>query len=431
MPGTQVGIADGRWHVNGEPTFRSANAEGLLLNVRMVNATFEDSNRSDFDADANTDEFIRQIASPQPTAHGRAETYFPPPESRGGWRKLEAPADIRRLADMDPGKLDALKQWLFDSDKRNFAAVVIRRGYLVLEGERGNSSKTDSRRVASVSKAICATVLAIASERSLHGPKRMKFDDPAFDFIPWAKPLSDPRKATITVKQLLNHTSGICPEATGAPNDGTWEYILGHTGDERTARLAFDPGSACGYSTHALHHASLVCETVTGMPYDQFAIEALFKPLGIEHWWFQYYDGGEKYGRHPSHGMGMPARDLARVAYCLLHDGRWQDKQVIPKWFVTETAAPTHDVKTPEMRWKLNPQIFSHAWELPARLTGEGGRSGKGIPLDARHKPGSGGQLIAFVPSLDLVVTRQTGSSGEWQFEEYLRRACDACERNP
>ena len=71
-------------------------------------------------------------------------------------------------------------------------------------------------------------------------------------------------------------------------------------------------------------------------------------------------------------------------------------------------------------------QIFSHGWELPARLTGEGGRNGAGIPADARAKPGSGGQYIAFVPSLDLVVTRQTGSSGDWQFEEYLRRACAA-----
>jgi hypothetical protein len=40
--------------------------------------------------------------------------------------------------------------------------------------------------------------------------------------------------------------------------------------------------------------------------------------------------------------------------------------------------------------------------------------------------PGSGGQLIAFVPGLDLVVTRQTGSSSDWQFEELLRRACAA-----
>jgi CubicO group peptidase (beta-lactamase class C family) len=252
----------------------------------------------------------------------------------------------------------------------------------------------------------------------------MTFDDPAFPFLPWAQPLSDPRKARITVKQLLNHTSGLCPEATGAPNDGAWEYILGHRDDARTRQLAFDPGTGCGYSTHAFHHAALVCETVTGKPYDQFAREALFKPLGIETWWFQYFDGGAGLGRHATHGLGLPARDLARIAYCMLRGGRWGDRQVIPRWFVDQTAVPTHDVRSPEMRWKFSPQIFSHGWELPARFDGQGGRSGEGIPADARHKPGSGGQLIAFVPSLDLVVTRQTGSSGEWQFEEYLRRAC-------
>jgi len=363
------------------------------------------------------------------TTAKRVGVYFPPPESQGGWRKLDEPDDIRRIGKMDPAKLDPLKQWLLKSDRRNFAAVVIRNGYIVLEVERGNSSKTDARRVASVSKAICATVLAIASERSQQGktPRRMSFNDPAFDFIPWAKPLSDPRKATITVTQLLNHTSGICPEATGARNDGTWQYILGRSGDKRTAKLAFDPGTACGYSTHALAHAALVCENVTGTPYDEFAVEALFIPVGCEHWWFQYYDGGEEIGRHPSHGMGMPARDLARVAYCMMQDGRWQDRQVIPKWFVQQTSRPSHNVTTPEMRFKIPAQTFSLGWELPALLTGENGTpSGKGIPADARYKPGSGGQLIAFVPSLDLVVTRQTGSSGQWQYAEYLRRACAA-----
>jgi CubicO group peptidase (beta-lactamase class C family) len=354
--------------------------------------------------------------------------YYPPPESAGGWRTLSDPQDLRRLAGVDPAKLSELREWLCQSDSRNFAAVVVRRGYLVLEVERGNSAKTDSRRVASVSKAVCATVLGIAADQSQRGlvPRRMAFADRAFDFIPWARPLSDPRKANITVKQLLNHTSGLCPEATGAPNDGSWEYVLGHTGDERTAKLAFDPGTGCGYSTHALAHTALVCETVTGRPYDQYAIDALFKPIGLERWWFQYYDGGKKYGRHPSHGLGMPARDLARLAYCLLRHGRWQTRQVIPTWFVDQTAAPTHEVKTPEMRWQLNPQIFSHGWELPARHWSQGGRSSAGIPADARYKPGSGGQLIAFVPSLDLVITRQTGSSGDWPYEDYLRRACAA-----
>jgi CubicO group peptidase (beta-lactamase class C family) len=355
-------------------------------------------------------------------------SYFPPPESRGGWRKLESPTEIKHVGRADTEKLSALREWLLESDDRDFAAVVIHHGYIVLEVERGNSAKTSTRRVASVSKAICATVLAIASQRSQEGltPRIMAFGDRAFQFIPWAEPLSDPRKREITVKQLLNHTSGICPEATGARNDGTWEYVLGHSGDARTAKLAFAPGTACGYSTHAFAHASLVCETVTGKPYDQFAIEFLFRPIGVEHWRFQFYEGGDNTGRHPSHGLGMPARDLARIGYCLLRGGKWQDQQVIPKWFVDETAAPTHAVQTPEMRWQLNPQVFSHGWELPARHWNKNGKSNLGIPADARYKPGSGGQLIAFVPSLDLVITRQTGGSGAWQYEEYLRRACDA-----
>lgn len=356
--------------------------------------------------------------------------YFPPSESQGGWRQLDDDTEIRNTAEMDPKKLKELERWLLQSDDRDFAAVVIRRGHIVLEVERGNSAKTDSRRVASVSKAICATVLAIASEQSQHGetPHRMSFDDAAFDFIPEARPLSDPRKSRITVKQLLNHTSGITPEATGAKNQGPWKHVLGHDGDPHTEKLAFDPGTNSGYSTFAFYHAALVCENVTGKPYDQFAIESLFKPIGCEHWWFQHFEGGaERYGQHPSHSMGMPARGLARIAYCMLHAGQWNDRQIIPQWFVDETARPTHSVEGPEMRFKINSQSFSHGWELPARLTGEDGTpSGHGIPADARYKPGSGGQLIAFVPSLDLVVTRQTGSSGAWEYAEYLRRACAA-----
>jgi CubicO group peptidase (beta-lactamase class C family) len=325
---------------------------------------------------------------------------------------------------MDPAKLAELREWLLRSDNRKFAAVVIRRGYIVLEVERDRSSKTHTGRVASCSKAICATVLAIASEESQKGrtSKKMRFDDAAFKFIPWARPLSDQRKAKITVKQLLNHTSGIAPESSGAPNRGPWEWILGHTRDRKTVSLAFDPGTDLGYSTHGLYHASLVCEDVTGMTYDRYAIQKLFKPLGIEKWWFQWLDGDEKHGRHPSHGLGLPAREMARIAYCMSRNGRWGRRQVVPKWFVEETAAPTHSVKG-RKSFGRDAESWSHGWELPGRLTD--GR-GRGIPKDARFKPGSGGQLIAFVPSLDLVATRQTGSSGGWEFEEYLRLACQA-----
>ena len=65
---TRVSIVNNRWHINGAVTYPGAKAEGLLMNVRMVNCTFEDLNRPDFDAEANTDEFITRI--PDYMAHG-------------------------------------------------------------------------------------------------------------------------------------------------------------------------------------------------------------------------------------------------------------------------------------------------------------------------------------------------------------------------
>lgn len=359
-----------------------------------------------------------------------SQDYFPPPESQGGWRTLDQPDQIRELAGMDPEQLADLTNWLSKSDRRDFAAVVIRHGYVVLQVEHGNSARTNSERVASLSKAVCAIVLSIASERSQHGQtsRKMTFDDPAFQFIPWAQPLSDPRKATITVRELLNHTSGICPESTGAPNDGSWDYVLGHSGDPRTAQLAFPPGQGCGYSTLAYDHAALVCEDVTGTPYDQFAITSLFQPIGCEHWQFQFFDS-QTIGRHPNHGLGMPALDLARIGYCMLRDGRWQQRQVIPQWYIDDIAAPRSPHGFKEMRWGADSGSYADGWQLPEWLSTPYAPGIDVIPADARFKPGSGGQFIAYVPSLDLVITRQTGAKGDWNYQEYLRRACRAVIR--
>lgn len=363
---------------------------------------------------------VDRVSNGSPDQHAA----FPPPESQGGWRMAKTPEEIEATAEMDVQKIAELREWLLKSDNRPFGAVVIRRDMVVLQVERGNSAVTDTGNVKSCAKAICATVLAIASEESQSGrtPRRMTFDDKAFDFLLWAQPLSDPRKSQITVRQLLNHTSGITPESTRVPNRGPWELILGHAGDERSQRLAFDPGTDLDYSTHALYHAALVCENVTGKSYEQFAITHLLQPIGIEKWWFEWNDGDPQHGRHASHSMGLPARELARIGYCMLQNGRWGNRQVIPEWFIRETAASTHAVKGIKT-FGREAQSFSHGRELPGMLSGEMGRD---IPKDARFKPGSGGQVIAFIPSLDLVIARQTGGSGPWEYEEFLRRSCAA-----
>ena len=65
---THVSVVDGRWHINDHVTYSGTRAEGLLLNVRMVNSVFEDQHRADFDAEANTDRFLAQV--PDYAAHG-------------------------------------------------------------------------------------------------------------------------------------------------------------------------------------------------------------------------------------------------------------------------------------------------------------------------------------------------------------------------
>lgn len=51
---TRVSIKDTRWHLNGHQTYPASQAEGLLMNVRMVNAVFEDRKRLEFVAVQST-----------------------------------------------------------------------------------------------------------------------------------------------------------------------------------------------------------------------------------------------------------------------------------------------------------------------------------------------------------------------------------------
>ena len=67
-PQTRVSIREGKWFINDELTYRGTRAEGLLMNVRMVNSVFEDRRKPDFDPDANTDRFLAQL--PDYAAHG-------------------------------------------------------------------------------------------------------------------------------------------------------------------------------------------------------------------------------------------------------------------------------------------------------------------------------------------------------------------------
>lgn len=56
-----ISLTENCWSLDGQITYPGAAAEGLLLNVRMVNATFEDRLKPEIDPDAITERFIARI----------------------------------------------------------------------------------------------------------------------------------------------------------------------------------------------------------------------------------------------------------------------------------------------------------------------------------------------------------------------------------
>ena len=118
---TRISITDGRWYLNGLVTYPGTQAEGLLMNVRMVNAVFEDTHRPGFDAEENTSEFTAKI--PEYIAHGiRAFTI----NLQGGFPGYEGAANsaFRSDGSLRRDYMQRVRR-VIEACDRNGAAVIL------------------------------------------------------------------------------------------------------------------------------------------------------------------------------------------------------------------------------------------------------------------------------------------------------------------
>jgi CubicO group peptidase (beta-lactamase class C family) len=135
--------------------------------------------------------------------------------------------------------------------------------------------------LASVSKQFAAySVILLARDGTL------SLDDEVRKFIP-ELPDFRPRYATpITLRHLLNHTSGLRDyfallSLSGWPGDGpvTEQDFLQLVGRQRT--LNFAPGTRHLYSNTGYVLLSIVVKRASGKPLREFAAERIFAPLGM------------------------------------------------------------------------------------------------------------------------------------------------------
>src|SRR5882724_1828224 len=123
---------------------------------------------------------------------------------------------------------------------------------------------------ASLTKAAFAVVVLQLAKEAV-----VDLDRPVVEYLP--KPLpeyalyrdlaSDRRYEQITLRMLLDHTSGL-------PN---WRRFT----DDHTLRIYFPPGSRFAYSGEGIALAQMIVETVTGKSIEELMRERIFQPLGM------------------------------------------------------------------------------------------------------------------------------------------------------
>ena len=160
------------------------------------------------------------------------------------------------------------------------------------------------------------------------------------------------------------------------------------------------PGGGYSYSSPAPHIASMVLRRVTGMELKDYIDERLAKPMGWGPWGYCLHRGD--YTMPHANGAGstaIHATDALRFAYCLLHQGKWGERQLVPADYIAlcNQASP------------FNPHT-------PFTLMFEQNSDGHviGAPRDAFFKSGAGGFGIFIVPSLDTVIYKMGGKDGQY-----------------
>lgn len=132
----------------------------------------------------------------------------------------------------------------------------------------------------SVSKVITATAIMQLVELG-----QISLNDPIIDYLHYFK-TADQNYKSLTVKHLLTHTGGIpggYKRNYGYQNPGySPDDIKNYVKTFSNKEFDFKPGEKYDYSNNGFVLLSALVEEISGMPFEKYAEENIFKPAGME-----------------------------------------------------------------------------------------------------------------------------------------------------
>ena len=207
---------------------------------------------------------------------------------------------------------------------------------------------------------------------------KLALEDPLAKFLPQFSHLtvngqSQPTNVPITIRQLMNHSSGIAEDRP--PELENITRAFDHTLAQDVALVAqqpldFTPGSKWTYSSSGIAVLGRVIEVICGQPFESFMEKRVFEPLAMRDSSFftnrskveriptmyNLEDGklvrdvmdvtrpGQKYPG-PEFGLFSTAEDLRHFGQMMLNRGAWNGHTLISSKLVDEMHRPA-DIHT-------------------------------------------------------------------------------------
>ena len=226
-------------------------------------------------------------------------------------------------------------------------------------------------------------------------PPRKEFPDlntPVLRFFDRDKVKNiDARKEHMTIRHLLTMTAGLDwneqlsysnPKNTGTMMEASFDWVQ-FTIDRP---MAHEPGTSFEYNSGATQLLSHIFTRATGKDIEEYAQSHLFKPLGIERYYWKRSPTGLV---DTEGGLYLRPRDLAKIAYLYLKDGVWEGKAVVEPEWVKASLTPSVTVSPEGVK-------YGYKWWLYAY--------GNDRDHWAWGGSGFGGQRPIAVPEYDIVM---------------------------
>lgn len=272
--------------------------------------------------------------------------------------------------------------------------VVIKDNLLALEEYFNTYWRATIHDIRSAGKSITSILLGIAIDKGYI----KNIDQNIYDFFPEFTTT----RYDITIRHLLMMSSGQDADFFDADSPGNGMYWVARKDWVKyVLQLSkkYEPGTRWVYNDACSMLTGAIIEKSSGKKLAEFAREHLFEPLEIKEWYWYTGEGGR------TGAMGnlyLTTLDFAKIGYLLLKEGIWQGEQIISKDWITQITTPQITIKG------IDPfaDTYSSFWYQSTANVGN-------QTVSYYYAAGNGGNMLFFVPDLDMVVSLTSSAYGQ------------------